>query len=204
MWGRATSIGLIAATLTASGCAAQQIIAAAAETPSPLLPSCDYGSPHPDAPPELEQFAFLAGDYSITSHVMTPTGWSPPRPGPQARWNGHYSMGGMMITDEWFDPDPGFQADSPRGINVRMYDRDSSEWKMMWVATAGAQVLDLRAGMRDGKLTMWQVYPTEIELVADFTVEDEDHWYRVSYIQDDTGAWQPQFKLRATRIPCDG
>ena len=61
MWGRATSIGLIAATLTASGCAAQQIIAAAAETPSPLLPSCDYGSPHPDAPPDLNSSHFWLG-----------------------------------------------------------------------------------------------------------------------------------------------
>ena len=193
-----------AVLLASASCAAQQSGAATADTAGPMPATCDYGTPHPDAPPELEQFAFLIGDFTITSHIMTPTGWSPPRPGPQARWNGHYSMGGMMITDEWFDPDPGYDPNSGRGINVRMYDPTSAEWKMMWVATGAARVQDLRAGMRDGKLTMWQVYPTEIELVADFTVEDDDHWHRVSYVQDEAGDWQPQYKLRATRISCDG
>ncbi|MEO1305320.1 MAG: hypothetical protein AAFV37_10110 [Pseudomonadota bacterium] len=166
-------------------------------------PLCDYGSPHPNAPAELSQFAFLIGDFEITSHIMTPSGWSPPRPGPRARWNGWYSMGGMMITDEWYDPDPGLQPDSPRGINVRMYDEASEEWKMMWVATGAARVQDLRAKMIDDKLTMWQVYPTEIELIADFTVEDQDHWHRVSYVQNEDGDWIPQFKLRATRLACN-
>lgn len=169
----------------------------------PIALRCDYGTPHPEAPAELEQFAFLIGDFEITSHIMLPTGWSPPRPGPRARWNGWYSMGGMMITDEWYDPDPGLEPGSARGVNVRMFDTASGEWKMMWVATSGAQVQDLRAEMRNGKLTMWRVYPTEVELVADFTVEDSDHWYRVSYVQDDGGEWVPQFKLRASRIACD-
>lgn len=165
--------------------------------------SCNYGKPHPDAPAELQQFAFLIGDFEITSHIMTPNGWSPPRPGPRARWNGHYSMGGMMITDEWYDPDPGLQRDSPRGINVRYYDETANEWKMMWVATAAGQVQDLRAKIKNNKLTMWQVYPTEIDLVADFTVEDDDHWHRISYSQTEDGRWTPQFKLRASRIKCD-
>ncbi len=155
------------------------------------------------APPEIAQFDFLIGDFEITSHIMTPSGWSPPRPGPRARWNGWYSMGGMMITDEWYDPDPGLQSDSLRGVNVRLYDETSGEWKMMWVATGGAQVQDLRAGMKDGKLTMWQVYPKPIDLVADFTVEDANTWHRVSYVQDEDGAWTPKYKLRAMRIPCE-
>lgn len=170
---------------------------------SPIAPRCDYGSPHPNAPAELTQFSFLIGDFEITSHIMTPAGWSPPRPGPRARWNGWYSMGGMMITDEWYDPDPGLQPDAPRGVNVRMFDAEAAEWKMMWVATSTKRVQDLRAAMKDGKLTMWQVYPTQIELLADFTVEDDDHWHRVSYVQDDAGEWVPQYKLRATRIACD-
>jgi|GEM_PF-648041 len=184
-----------------ASCASAQT-APTTDLADPMPPRCDYGLPHPDAPPELEQFAFLIGDFEITSHVMTPNGWSPPRPGPRARWNGWYSMGGMMITDEWYDPDPGLDPTAPRGVNVRMYEPESAEWKMMWVSTSAAQVLDLRAGLRDGKLTMWQVYPNEIELVADFTVEDDDHWYRVSYTRSEDGEWVPQFKLRASRIPC--
>lgn len=165
--------------------------------------SCDHGAPHANAPEELSQFAFLIGDFEITSHAMTPAGWSPPRPGPRARWNGWYSMGGMMITDEWYDPDPGANPDAPRGVNVRMYDEASGEWKMMWVATGAARVQDLRAKADGDKVRMWQVYPTQIDLVADFFVEDEDHWHRISYVKDDAGEWQPQFKLRATRLSCD-
>lgn len=178
-------------------------VSAEEDAPQPIAPRCDYGTPHPDAPTELAQFAFLIGDFEITSHIMMANGWSPPRPGPRARWNGWYSMGGMMITDEWYDPDPGLDPNAPRGVNVRMYDPDSSEWKMMWVATTGAQVQDLRAGMRDGKLTMWQVYPTEIDPIADFTIEDADHWHRVSYVQNEAGEWVPQYMLRASRIPCE-
>lgn len=165
--------------------------------------NCDHGHAHPNAPEELAQFDFLIGDFEITSHAMTPNGWSPPRPGPRARWNGWYSMGGMMITDEWYDPDPGANPDAPRGVNVRMFDEASKEWKMMWVATGAARVQDLRAKADGEKVRMWQVYPTQIDLVADFFVEDEDHWHRISYIQDEAGEWQPQFKLRATRLTCD-
>jgi len=190
--------GLFAAACTTEALAPPDPAAAA-----PIAPRCDYGSPHPHAPAELAQFSFLIGDFEITSHIMTPAGWSPPRPGPRARWNGWYSMGGMMITDEWYDPDPGLQPDAPRGVNVRMYDAESTEWIMMWVATRTKRVQDLRAAMKGGKLTMWQVYPTKIDLLADFTIEDDDHWYRVSYVQDDAGEWVPQYKLRATRIACD-
>ncbi len=174
-----------------------------AQSAGPAAPRCDLGEKHAAAPPEIDQFAFLIGDFDVTSHIMTPTGWSPPRPGAHARWNGWWGLDGMMIYDEWFDPDPGLDPDAPRGVNVRFYDDAANVWKMMWISSAGRQVLDLRAEMRDGKLTMWQVYPTEIDLLADFTVEDEDHWYRVSYTKDDVGAWVPQYKLRASRIPCE-
>ena len=196
---RGLTIGLLAFGLSQPLAAAQP----AAEAPERMAPICDYGAPHPDAPAELSQFDFLIGDFEITSHIMTPNGWSPPRPGPRARWNGWYSMGGMMITDEWYDPDPGLQPDAPRGVNVRLYDAASEEWKMMWVATGAARVQDLRAKIVDGKLTMWQVYPTQIDLVADFTREDDDHWHRISYVKDADDNWVPQFKLRASRIPCD-
>ena len=199
-----TSKTILQAILGLGLCAAcMSQVGAEEDAAQPIPPRCDDGTPHPDAPPELAQFAFLIGDFEITSHIMLANGWSPPRPGPRARWNGWYSMGGMMITDEWYDPDPGLDPNAPRGVNVRMFDPGSSEWKMMWVATAGAQVQDLRAEMRDGKLTMWQVYPTEIDPIADFTIEDADHWHRISYVQNDADDWVPKYKLRASRIPCE-
>ncbi|PQA86894.1 hypothetical protein [Hyphococcus luteus] len=164
--------------------------------------ACEPGAPHPSAPEEIEQFAFLIGDYTINLHAWREGHWSPPKPGVTARWNGWYGLEGMAVVDEWYNPDPAQDADSPRGINVRMYDPEAEEWDMMWVATSGRQVQDLRAKMIDGVLTMWQVYPERPDFKATFHIDDEDHWSRISYVKDDGGEWVKQYKLAATRIPC--
>lgn len=175
---------------------------ALAHQPAQALPRCNDGQPHASAPAELAQFAFLVGDFEVTSHAWTGDVWSPPRPGPRARWNGWYGLGGMAIYDEWYDPDPGLDPDAPRGVNVRFYDADKTQWKMMWISSNAATVQDLRAEWRDGKLTMWQEHPERPNFLADFTVVDKDHWFRVSYTKNEDGGWTPQFKLAATRIPC--
>ena len=165
-------------------------------------PRCDYGTPHPNAPEELAQFDFLIGDYTITSHAWSGGAWTPPRPGPRARWNGYYVLGGMAIADEWYDPDPGHDADTPRGINMRMWDAESGEWDMMWVHSSARQVQDLRAKMIDGKLTMWQEYPDRPNFRAYFERLGPDSWHRITLAKDEAGEWQPTFKLVATRIEC--
>jgi hypothetical protein len=166
-------------------------------------PRCDYGAPHENAAEELAQFAFLIGDYTIALHAWRGDAWSPPRPGAPARWNGWYGLGGMAIVDEWYNIDPGSDPDAPRGVNVRMFDSEDDEWDMMWIATAGRQVQDLRAKMQDGVLTMWQVYPERPDFKAEFITEDADHWARIGYAKDDAGEWVKQVKLAATRIACD-
>jgi hypothetical protein len=184
------------------------IAAAVLSSPATALPTappgCAYGAPHPNAPPEISQFDFLVGDYSITLHAWNGDDWSPPQPGVTARWNGRYGLDGMAIIDEWFHPDPAQDADASRGVNVRMYDPEAEEWDMMWVATGAHQVQDLRAKVKDGVLTMWQVYPERPDFRADFEVTDADHWARIGFTKNDEGDWVKQFKLAATRIPCDG
>ncbi|MEM7365686.1 MAG: hypothetical protein AAF525_16835 [Pseudomonadota bacterium] len=170
----------------------------------PVAPAtCDYGKVHPNAPKEIAQFDFLVGDYQVTMHQWLGKQWSPPQPGVTARWNGYYGLDGMAIVDEWFHPDPAQKPDSSRGINVRMYDTQSDIWKMMWVATGAFTVQDLRAEVRDGVLTMWQVYPDRANFKATFHVDDADNWHRVSYTQDKDGEWVEQFMLKATRISCE-
>ncbi|MGD2129646.1 MAG: hypothetical protein PVJ33_14195 [Lysobacterales bacterium] len=165
-------------------------------------PTCAYGEPHPNAAPELSQFAFLIGDYSITLHAWDGENWSPPKAGVTARWNGRYALGGMAIMDEWYYPDPAQDPDAPRGVNVRMYDSENGEWDMMWLATQNHQVQDLRARMEDGRLVMWQVYPERPDFRAEFEISDPDHWARIGYTKDESGAWVKQYKLAATRIAC--
>lgn len=170
----------------------------------PVAPpkTCDYGEVHEKAPPETAQFAFLIGDYKITLHQWQGEDWSSAQPGVSARWNGYYGLGGMAIFDEWYNPDTAQKPDGNHGVNVRMYDPDAEEWDMMWVATSNHQVQDLRAKVIDGKLTMWQVYPERPNFRAEFNVEDDDHWNRVSFAKDENGEWAKQFMLAATRIPC--
>lgn len=190
---RKIQVGIIVLGLIASPAKAQDIAPPA---------TCDYGTMSEHAPDETEQFAFLIGDYKITLHAWQGENWSPPQPGVTARWNGRYGLGGMAIIDEWYNPDPAQDVNAPRGVNVRMYDPEAEEWDMMWIATGGRQVQDLRAKVIDGKLTMWQVYPERKNFRAEFNVIDEDHWNRISYIPNEEGEWVKQFKLDATRIAC--
>ena len=189
------------AIFLALACSAPTTVAQDAQ--EQLTPArCDVGAPHPNAPAELSQFAFLVGDYKVTFHAWQGEDWSPAQPGRQARWNGWYGLGGMAIYDEWFGTEPAIDPDTDRGVNVRMYDPKAEEWDMMWIATLGNQVQDLRAKVIDGTLTMWQEYPDRPNFRAEFITEDDDNWYRISYTKDDAGEWVKQFKLDATRIPC--
>lgn len=160
--------------------------------------ACEVGAVSPSAPPETQQFAFLLGHHDITLHGWTGDGWTPPRP-LNAQWNGWYGLAGEAIFDEWHDPQP---DSGGHGVNVRIYDPAETVWKMMWVSTSGMQVQDLRAEMREGVLTMWQVYPERPGWKAEFEVINEREWARVSYQADEAGVWQPVFRLHATREPC--
>lgn len=190
---RLTSVTFAIATVLSGPIAlAQQIMPA----------RCAYGAPHAEAPAEMAEFSFLIGDFTVTLHGWRDDAWTPPRPGAPARWNGRYGLEGMAIVDEWFDPDPGFESGASRGINVRIYDPDEAEWKMMWIATATKVVQDLRARLQDGHLTMWQVSPERPDFQAVFERIDDDHWVRIQYQLNEAGDWLPRVKLAATRIPC--
>lgn len=167
-------------------------------------PSCDYGSPHPDAPEELAQFDFLIGDFAITVFRWVEGQWQEvpfSQYGP-ARWNGRYALGGMAIADEWYDRDPGLDPAAPRGINIRMWDDEAQEWDMTWLYTGNHQGTDLRARIEDGRLTMWQVYPERPDFRAYFERYSPDSWARIALAPDAEGNWHKTIKLQATRIAC--
>ena len=164
-------------------------------------PICDVGAPHAGNPAETAQFEFMLGTHEVTLHAWqaASSNWTPPRP-INAEWNGYWGLDGAAIVDEWFDPPSSPDDLAARGVNVRIYDPASAEWKMMWVARPGYQVQDLRAKVEPDGLTMWQVYPERANWKAVFEILDERRWARTSYQRATADAdWQPQFRLVATR-----
>ena len=142
-----------------------------------------------------KDFDFLLGEHDVSLHAWTASGWTPPRP-TQAQWHGHRSLKDQVIQDEWFDPENG------DGINIRYFDEAENLWKMMWISTNGRQVQDLRAELRDGVLTMWQVHPPRPGWQAQFEVLNNCRWQRIGYQENAKGELQRQFKLVATRRGC--
>ena len=178
---------------------------ATAQSPDEIAPpGCEYGSPHPDAPPEMAQFDFLIGDYSIVVSRWVEGEWQavPVAGYGPARWNGRYILGGMAIEDEWYDKDPGIDSMATRGVNVRMWDAEAAEWDMMWVYTGNRAVTDLRAKVIGDRLEMWQVTPYRPNFRAYFERVDADRWNRITLMPDAEGRWNPTVRLEATRIPC--
>ncbi|MEM1080891.1 MAG: hypothetical protein AAGH65_04850 [Pseudomonadota bacterium] len=163
--------------------------------------ACDLGQPHPEAPSQLDQFAFLIGFWKIDLFQMQGEAWSPPRPNP-AYWTGRYALGGMAIYDEWFDVDPTIDPNTPRGANLRAYDRASNQWQMTWLHTGANTPTDLTAALRGEHMVMWQNHPETPPWEAEFVIHSNDHWTRTHYNLTEDGTRSAQFKLEARRIVC--
>ena len=162
---------------------------------------CRGGTASPDAAPELGEFEFLIGHFRVDLKRRQGDDWSPPRPQP-ALWTGRYALGGTAIYDEWFDTDPDIVPTTGRGANLRVYDGESKRWAMTWIHTSQADPTALAAEMRDGVLTMWQLYPDGPSWEATFEVLSPDRWMRTQYSLDENGKRTPQFQLIAERVAC--
>jgi len=87
--------------------------------PSPAYP---HGRAHPDAPEELEQFAFFIGEFDCIDRQRNNDGdW---REFP-AIWNASYFLGGFGIQDKYYAQ--GFQTS-----NVRMFFPNEGVWKVSY------------------------------------------------------------------------
>lgn len=177
------------------------MLALAGALPALAEDTCDYGKPHPDAPPELSQYAFLIGDFRIEARVWKDGAWSE---GFQpARWNGRYILGGMAIMDEWFDLPPAENPGAGRGVNVRMYNPETKRWHLMWQHTKDKKVVELSSRVEDdGKMHLDWVPPKPGRRVY-FEIYGPGHWARLDYRRaEDGGDWAPRYKLEAFRVTC--
>ena len=177
--------------------------AAAQETDPPLAPpSCDYGSASTEAAPELAQFDFLIGDFTITGRVWTDGAWGPEITAPRARLVGRYILGGRVIQDEWYDNDPGQNPASTRGVTTRIYDAKKGEWSVSWTSADRPVITRLKVGMEDGEFVMRTVDPEAPNYDAVFERDGPDRWTRTAFRTAEDGTRTNIWQAIATRIPC--
>lgn len=111
--------------------------------PSPAHP---FGRPHPDAPKELEQFAFMVGEFDCIDEIRQPDG-SMLRF--RAIWNARYFLNGHGIQDEYWTPT--FYTS-----NIRIYDPKTKRWNVTFFRMPGYQS-GVWHGQKEGdKLVMRQ------------------------------------------------
>lgn len=86
-----------------------------------------WGSPNPDAAPELQQFAYMVGRHECTQYF---TGLNPNNPNQELEgdllWLAYYALDGRAIRDE-------FYSMGGNGEQTRAYDSFAKEW---WVTFA--------------------------------------------------------------------
>ncbi len=169
------------------------------------LQPCEMGSRHPEAHSELEQFAFMVGNWDIKARRKLADGTWSKRFQP-AYWEGRWALGGYAIADYWYDrpPTDGAAAQSG-GVNLRMYHPQEGQWLNMWQHTMVPEVRTLTSEVReDGLMHMWASHPdTSDKRRMTFVVESDDFWYRVEENSQDGGkTWQEVTRLDAHRAPC--
>lgn len=172
------------------------------------LEPCDFGERNADAPEQLDQYAFLIGNWNIETTVRQQDGsWSDQVR--RAYWEGRWILDGRAIADYWYDTPPTGEGPAPgRGVNVRMYRPEmgsSGQWTNMWQHSSLAEVRTLISEVRDdGLMHLWATHPdTSDARRMHFVAESDDFWYRVEERTFDQGAnWIEVARIEARRAPC--
>ena len=99
----------------------------------------NYGTPHPDAPRELLQFAFLIGTWRCDSTVTQSDGSTRTF---TATWVGRYILDGWVIEDEFRQFGPSGEL-VQLGRAYRSFNRDRRAWIMKWLDAVDGAWLDL-------------------------------------------------------------
>ena len=88
-----------------------------------------YGTPNPNAPPELSQFGFIIGEWRCDVRVKGENGTSHTY---QATWVGRYILDGYVIADEYRMTNSAGEV-VVHGMNFRSYSAEKKRWVMRWL-----------------------------------------------------------------------
>ena len=107
------------------------------------VPPTTYGSPNPDAPDQIGDYAELIGTHQCSSAQRAPDETFPDPI--QAKWRFKYIFDGHAVQDETWKEDGTYTS------SIRQYNPDSSAWMVTYFASGpGAPSPPTWQGSRDG------------------------------------------------------
>ncbi|MEM1182831.1 MAG: hypothetical protein AAGM22_31085 [Acidobacteriota bacterium] len=163
----------------------------------------DLGGPHPDAAPELEQFAFLIGHWRCEVDFIG-ADWKT-RHRSTAEWTAYYIQDGRAIMDDF----RGGFGETYLATTIRVYDRRQRGWRGYWIegqsgtwsrplegrAIPGGMLLETSMAVRspDGDVI-------EVDLQYEFHGIEKDRFgWRQHSSLDGGETWRRE----TTRIACE-
>ena len=162
-----------------------------------------YGAPNPNAPHELQTFAFLIGTWEGEGRTVGQDGTSQDY---RMTWVGRYILGGYAIADEArvFDAEGMLSA---HFITYRFYDREAGQWiieafnvlESSMIHQAPEDLGGVRvSGETVSLMTRW---PTAIGRES-FVQRTGDHFtFRMDVSMDDGETWMEGMdKIEARRV----
>ena len=148
-----------------------------------------WGSPNPEAAPEIEQFAFMVGRHECTQYF---TGMNPNNPDQKLEgdllWLAYYALDGRAIRDE-------FYSMGGNGEQTRAYDSFANEWWVTWASVPGVVQLSPEPKPKRGTFTAVQNDERHMVMTAPLQdVEGNDFTRTITFydIDDDGFEWKSE------------
>ncbi|KAA3660389.1 MAG: hypothetical protein DWQ10_06760, partial [Calditrichaeota bacterium] len=166
-----------------------------------------FGTLHPDAPPETEQFGQLAGVWHCVNHAWFNGRWVSGWP---ATWAWKYVLDGFAVQDLWFQHEDNFPPVAPRrgrdlsGTNLRMYNPALGKWEMTWFANGANSSSYFTATFENGEIIMIPTHTSvnpkqKSRIIFSNITKDHFDWRREVY-DEDKKEWRTTSKITATRV----
>lgn len=183
----------------------EEMSALTSEGASEDIAGFDPGSPHPDAPDEIDLFGRLAGAWNAQMWMLQGDGTFSEEPLP-ALWTFRYILDGHAIQDEWTAPPPGQPAaDGPRqhGTGLRVFNPAEERWEIAWISNTQPFVTTFEARPHgDGGIVMLGEHALGYPSRTTFHHVEADSFSWTLEFQgfgDDPDAWTEVARIRAVR-----
>ena len=168
------------------------------------------GTPHAEAPEELQQFGRLVGLWTVETEMATRDGgWVAGAPG---IWAWKYTLDGFAVTDLWFQPQdrlPAYMAQLGRDYHLRssrVFDVAGERWRVSWMANGAGRGPGMDFGTFTARMEGEELVMTSddtggmgLQRVVFSDFSDDGFRWRSEFSRDDGKSWTTIMRMRATR-----